>query len=78
MTDPVRIEEIEDRVAELHIALATLPRGSRALLFMQRELEELMQECAERAERWGAVLQKGQKLAGAISEARNQSEGQEA
>lgn len=66
-----RVDEILDRLAEMRLALPGLTdRSPTALRYLSRELEALIEECADWTGRWQEALEQSRRLARELEEAR--------
>lgn len=62
-----RLDEIEDRLGEMELALpGLLERRPAAAKYLARELDELIAECAESSSHWAAALSRARKLEGQL------------
>lgn len=70
-----RIDEIDDRLAEMRLALPGLAdRAPNALRFLARELDEIVAECSEWSHRWGATLAAARDLADEVSQTQREAD----
>lgn len=63
MDDSARKLEIEDRLAEMELGLrGLLSRNDRAALYLERELNSLLQECRTQRDTWTLLSKRAQAL----------------
>lgn len=70
MGESSRKLEIEDRLAEMELGLpGLLSRNDRAALYLERELNGLLQECRTQQEAWTLLSTRAETLLAAVEEA---------
>ncbi|MHB9149660.1 MAG: hypothetical protein ACYC33_06195 [Thermoleophilia bacterium] len=63
MDDSSRKLEIEDRLAEMELGLpGLLTRNDRAALYLERELNDLLQECRTESDAWTVLSTRAEAL----------------
>jgi hypothetical protein len=62
LEDLERADEINGRLAEMEIALGKMTPGSRAVVYLGRELQDLLEEASRHQARWEAVVRRAEKL----------------